>query len=66
MDILVYEYIKYLSRLDTIKKPKMPRISPSAYTESEYLRAVDELMRDFDMIDDLSVSLEFYKERDGS
>ncbi len=66
MDILVYEYIKYLSRLDSVIKPKMPRIDTSAYTESEYLSAVSELMEDYDKIDDLMTSLEFYKERDGS
>lgn len=66
MDNLVYEYIKYLSRLDTIIRPKMPVIDPSAYTENEYLSAIAQLMEDYDKIDDMSLSLEFYKERDGS
>lgn len=66
MDNLVYEYIKYLSRLDSVIKPKMPTFPLAAYTESEYLLAISEIMQDYDKFDDLSVSLEFLRERDGN
>ncbi len=66
MDKLINEYINYLSKLNEITRPKMPRIITTAYTDNEYLLAIDELMNDFDKIDDLSVTLRFLKERDGS
>lgn len=66
MDELVYEYIKYLTKLDTISKPTMPIINPLAYSDNEYLLAIGEVMNDYSNIDDLSISLEFLKERSGS
>ena len=57
----VNAYIEYLSRLSEIKRPKMPRISISAYTDNEYTNAIYEVMKDFKYIDDHYLTLQHLK-----
>lgn len=57
----VNAYIEYLSKLNEIKRPKMPRISISAYTDNEYTNAIYEVMKDFMYIDDYYLTLQHLK-----
>ena len=52
MDDEIREYIACLSRNLNVVKPAMPKFDTNAYTDNEYLMAVDDIMRDFDPVDD--------------
>lgn len=57
----IREYIVYLSRFIDIQKPKMPNFEISAYTDNEYVLAIDNIMIDYSKIDDLYLTLEYLK-----
>lgn len=57
----VFAYIEYLSRLNEIKRPLMPRITISAYTDNEYVLAIKDIMRDFEKVDDYYLTLQHLK-----
>ena len=57
----VIAYIEYLSKLEEIKRPLMPRIDVSAYTDNEYLTAIDEIIHDFENIADYPLTLRHLK-----
>ena len=52
----IREYIAYLSRSITLDKPSMPKFDLGAYTDSEYLSAIESVMRAFDPVNDDLVS----------
>ncbi len=51
MDDEITDYIKYILSLVEIKRPKMPTFSLSAYTESEYINAINEIMNEYSHLD---------------
>ena len=51
MDDEITDYIKYILSLVEIKRPKMPTFSLSAYTESEYIKAIKEIMNVYSHLD---------------
>lgn len=51
MDDEITDYIKYILSLVEIKRPKMPTFSLSAYTESEYIKAINEIMNEYSHLD---------------
>ncbi len=51
MDDEITDYIKYILSLVEIKRPKMPTFSLSAYTESEYIKAINEIMNECSHLD---------------
>lgn len=51
MDDEITDYIKYILSLVEIKRPKMPTFSLSAYTESEYINAINEIMKEYSHLD---------------
>ena len=51
MDDEIYDYVQYILSLVEIKRPKMPSFPISAYTESEYISAINEIMNDFSNAD---------------
>ena len=57
----VFAYIEYLSRLNEIKQPLMPRITISANTDNEYDIAIKDIMRDFENVDDYYLTLQHLK-----
>ncbi len=57
----VIAYIEYLSKLKEIKRPSMPIIDISAYTDNEYLMAIFEINHDFDNIDDFDQTIRHLK-----
>ena len=63
---LINEYIKYLSALKQIVRPKMPKISPEAYTDNEYLFAMGQIDSAFDNLDSVQLTERFLKGLDGN
>lgn len=61
MNEYVEEYLKYVASLQQIKKPKMPKIAPSAYTDNEYTNAINQVMDEFEFADDYNVTINFLK-----
>ena len=57
----INEYFTYLLNFNVVKKPSMPKFNVSAYTENEYVSAVNELMLDFNKIDDYETTLKYLK-----
>ena len=53
----VEAYIEYLKSCGNTIKPTMPNFDLSAYNDNEYIFAIDELMLDFDKVDDLNLTL---------
>ena len=51
MDDEITDYIKYILSLVEIKRPKMPTFSLSAYTESEYINAINDIMNEYSHLD---------------
>lgn len=51
MDDEITDYIEYILSLVEIKRPKMPTFSLSAYTESEYINAINEIMNEYSHLD---------------
>lgn len=51
MDDEITDYIKYILSLVEIKRPKMPTFSLSAYTESEYINSINEIMNEYSHLD---------------
>ena len=61
MNDYVEAYIEFLARFNEVDRPLMPKFNTFAYTESEYVTAVNELMQDYEYIDDLGVTEHFLK-----
>lgn len=55
------EYIEYLKNFNILNKPKMPNFDLSAYTDNEYLKVVESLNLEYDLVDDLGATLTFLK-----
>lgn len=61
MNKLVDAYIEFLLNSRELVRPAMPKFNVSAYTESEYVTAVNEINLEYEFIDDLSVTEHFLK-----
>ena len=47
----INDYVQYVLSVMEIRRPEMPSFLISAYTESEYISAINEIMKDFSSID---------------
>jgi len=56
-----FAYLEYLQSFSEVRKPEMPIFNTSAYTDNEYLNSIDELMYDFENIDDFQITLKHLK-----
>ena len=61
MNEFVEAYIEFLQNFSELDRPIMPKFNVYAYTESEYINAVEDTMRDYEFIDDLSITEHFLK-----
>ena len=61
MNDYIEAYIKFLLNFKELERPPMPKFDISAYTESEYVGAINEVVRDYEFIDDLSITEHFLK-----
>lgn len=57
----VNAYIEFLQNFAEVERPLMPKFDVSAYTESEYVTAINDVMREYEYIDDLGVTEHFLK-----
>ena len=48
----IMEYMKYLSTFAVVNKPEMPKFNLQAYTDNEYLLAIDDIIKCFNSFDD--------------
>ena len=58
---LVNAYIEFLHSFTGLERPLMPKFDVSAYTESEYVTAINDIIREYEYIDDLGVTEHFLK-----
>ena len=56
-EIMAYE--KYLLKFGVVEKPFMPNFDLFAYTDNEYLSAISDIMLNYDMVDDLGVTIDY-------
>ena len=61
MNGLVEAYIEFLHSFTGLERPIMPKFDVSAYTESEYLNAINEINSNYEFVDDLSITEHFLK-----
>lgn len=61
MDEQVYEYIKYINSISEITKPKMPTFDKTAYTENEYIKAINQIEKDFVFTDSTLFTEQYLK-----
>ena len=61
MNEFVDAYIEFLQNFTELERPIMPKFDVSAYTESEYVTAISNTMREYENIDDLGVTEHFLK-----
>ena len=45
-------YIEFLHGFKELNRPEMPKFDVFAYTESEYVTAINDVMREYEYIDD--------------
>ena len=57
----IQEYEKYLLNFGVVNKPIMPKFDVSAYTDNEYISIINELLKDFDLIDDEYLTVNRFK-----
>lgn len=57
----VLEYMKYMMEFGELKKPKMPNFDVEAYTDSEYLLAMEKINLDYENVDDLDATINYLK-----
>ena len=57
----VLAYIEFLSHFKGIDKPTMPNFDVSAYTENEYLNAIENVVDDYSMIADFDITINHLK-----
>ena len=51
----------YLTSFRSIKKPQMPNFNISAYTDNEYVCAIEEIMFGSDLLDDEYLTIRYLK-----
>jgi len=44
-----------------LTRPQMPKIDHSAYSDSEYKNAINDVMKDYENVDDFDITIKFLK-----
>ena len=57
----VSAYVEYLLKFGEITRPQMPKFDYSAYSDNEYKTAIHQVMKDFENVDDFTVTIEHLK-----
>lgn len=57
----VCAYIEYLQQIKQVNKPKMPKFDERAYTENEYVKAINRIENDFKFVDSIAVTERYLK-----
>ncbi len=61
MNNQVESYIEYLGKMQQVTKPKMPEFDDKAYTENEYVKAIQTIEEDFKNTDCLDLTISYLK-----
>ena len=61
MNNQVESYIEYLGKMQQFTKPKMPEFDDKAYTENEYVKAIQTIEEDFKNTDCLDLTISYLK-----
>ena len=61
MEEQVNAYIEYLAKFGEIKKPVLPKFDVLAYTENEYVKAVNSIESDFEFTDSVNLTEQYLK-----
>ena len=61
MDEEIKEYQNYLFNFGMIEKPLMPKFDLLAYTDNEYLYAINSIMEEFKCIDDFQLTINYLR-----
>ena len=61
MNDYVEAYIIFLLNSRELVRPVMPKFNISAYTENEYVTAINEIVKDYEFVDDMEVLEHFLK-----
>ena len=61
MNNQVESYIEYLDKMQQVTKPKMPEFDDKAYTENEYVKAIQTIEEDFKNTDCLDLTISYLK-----
>ena len=56
-----FAYFEYLEAFKQVQKPKMPNCDVGAYTDIEYINAINRVMREFEDIEDFQITLNYLK-----
>lgn len=57
----VNAYVEYLLKFGELTRPQMPKIDHSAYSDSEYKNAINDVMRDYENVDDFDITIKYLK-----
>lgn len=55
------EYVAYLSRFSGRPRPAMPKTDATAYTDNEYLFAIQDVIVDFENVNDEYLTIKYLK-----
>ncbi len=61
MEEQVNAYIEFLAGFGVVQKPDMPKFDVSAYTENEYVRAINSIEQDFEFADSINLTEQYLK-----
>ena len=61
MEQEILAYMEYLSTFTELTRPEMPNFNLSAYSDSEYTNAINSVMKDYENVDDIDVTIERLK-----
>ena len=61
MEQEIFAYMEYLSSFTELTRPSMPNFNLFAYSDSEYTNAINSVMKDYESIDDIDVTIERLK-----
>ena len=61
MNNQVESYIECLGKMQQVTKPKMPEFDDKAYTENEYVKAIQTIEEDFKNTDCLDLTISYLK-----
>ena len=57
----ILAYIEYLSNFSELTRPTMPNFDLSAYSDSEYISSISSVLKDYENVDDIDVTIERLK-----
>ena len=57
----ILAYVEYLSSFAELSRPEMPNFNLLAYSDNEYVNAINVVMNDYQNVNDINITLERLK-----